>query len=93
MPNLPSEKGQLNITGVKKTSIDLFRKLCEAEGRKQAKMFEMMVEAYKEIISSGDLEPQSPEIVTGRELPEQPERIQGRLPAKKDKRMGGGKTS
>lgn len=46
MPNLPSGKGQLNITGVKKAAIDLFRKLCEKEGRKQGKLFEMMVERW-----------------------------------------------
>jgi hypothetical protein len=46
MPNLPSEKGQINITGVNNKAIELFRWVCAKEGRKQHKQFEIMLNAY-----------------------------------------------
>ena len=42
MPNLPSGKGQLNLTGVRNDVIAAFKKLCENQGRKQGRQFEIM---------------------------------------------------
>ena len=46
MPKLPSGKGQLNITGVRQSAIEKFRALCEAEGRKQGRQMELLLDYY-----------------------------------------------
>jgi hypothetical protein len=56
MPNLPSGKGQLNITGIRSEVIAEFKKLCDQQGRKQGRQFEIIfydwMEAQKKSAST-----------------------------------------
>lgn len=57
----------MNITGVQKTVIEEFKKLCDEEGRKQARMFEFIFKEWKALrllhgLTETELHPTAPNV-------------------------------